>query len=915
MRSAGREILRFEGYTLDLTRGCVRGESGEMELRPKSFDLLRYLVENAGRLISKDELVDAVWPNVIVGDDSLAQCVSELRHALNDPERRIIKTIPRRGYLFAAPVSVQPGYAAAGQTFAGVSDGADQEHTADGALALGPASSNQQDELNTTRRLAAILAADVVGYWRLIDADLVGTLGALEAIRADLLDPTIAAHKGRLLEKRDDLLLAEFSNVVDALCCATQLQEAMSKHNVDLPAEKRIQFRIGIHQGDVVIQDDHLFGDGVIIATGLEGLAASGGICLSARAKEDAEGKLAVQFEDIGEQRFKNGSRQVHAYRIPPSGASSERIPETTTRRLAAILAADVVGYSRLIGADEDGTLRALKAIRAELFDPTIAAHNGRLVKTTGDGLLVEYSSVVDALRCATQLQKRMAEHNESLPADKRIDFRIGIHQGDVVVEDGDLFGDGVNVAFRLEGLADPGGICVSARVQEDAAGKLDLTFENMGEQELKNIARPMYSFRVVPSGSQRMRAQLSVASPARLSIAVLPFVNLSNDPEHEYFVDGITDDLATDLSRIWRSFVIARNTAFTYKGKPVDVKKIGRELGVRYVLEGSARRSGNRVRINAQLIDAETAAHLWADRGDYNIGDLFAVQDEITMRIAVALNLELMTAEAARTVIHPDTFDYILRARATLQKPPSNDNYVEAISLLDRALVLDRCSVDAQALCASALASRVLDEMSGSATADIVRAERLVAQALAASPHGALPHFASGEVLRAQGRPEEAIPEFEMAIALNRNWVDAIAGLGWCKFFAGSLPEVIPLHEQAIRLSPRDPEIGPWYFRIGRAHLVQSRIDEAIHWLEKGVRANADHPLLHAHLASAYALTGEAARAATELAKARKFSRDARYTSIARLAAAGYFGVPRVRALFESTYFAGLRKAGMPEE
>jgi len=288
-------------------------------------------------------------------------------------------------------------------------------------------------------------------------------------------------------------------------------------------------------------------------------------------------------------------------------------------------LAADVAGYSRLIGADEGGTLQALRAIRAELIDPMIAAHNGRLVKTTGDGLLVEFSSVVDALRCATEVQAGMTERNTTVPDDRRVEFRIGINVGDVVVEDGDIFGDGVNVAARLEALAEPGGICVSARVQEDSAGKLDLAFEDMGQQELKNIARPVRVYRV----AMELRAEVAkepvpLPLPDKPSIAVLPFANMSGDSEQEYFADGMVEEIITALSRIRWLFVIARNSSFTYKGQTVDVKQIGRELGVRYVLEGSVRKEGNRVRIAAQLIDAQSGSHLWADRFDGSLEDVF---------------------------------------------------------------------------------------------------------------------------------------------------------------------------------------------------------------------------------------------------------------------------------------------------
>jgi TolB-like protein/class 3 adenylate cyclase/Tfp pilus assembly protein PilF len=594
-----------------------------------------------------------------------------------------------------------------------------------------------------------------------------------------------------------------------------------------------------------------------------------------------------------------------------------------STRRLAAILAADVAGYSRLMGADEEGTHERLKAHLVELVDPKIHEHHGRIVKKTGDGMLAEFASVVDALRCATEVQAGMTERNAAAPADQRIEFRIGIHQGDVVVEDHDIFGDAVNVAARLEALAEPGGICVSARVRGDAAGKLELAFEDMGQQELKNIARPIRVYAVrLRAVANPLAPDLPAAPPVpqpavapRLSIVVLPFANLGNDPEQQYFADGITEDLTTDLSRLAHMLVISRNTAFTYQGKRVDTKQIGRELCVRYVLEGSIRRSGTRIRVNAQLIDAATDAHLWAERFDGDTSDLFALQDEITSRIAVALNLELIQVEADRPTEHPDALDYIFRARAVGLKPPSRESRSEQISLYERALALDPQSIEAQSRLASELAARVLDNMTDMAAADISRAERLAGQALAVSPRNPLAHHAKGQVLRAQGRLREAIPEYETALASDRNLVSAHNALGYCKFYSESMDEVIPLVEQAIRLSPRDPAIGFCYFRIGQVHMVQSRIDEAIVWFEKARSAIPRHPQFHAYLASVYALKGEVERPAFELAEARKLSGDDRYLSITRLKSAGvYSGVPEALTLLERTYFAGLRKLGMPE-
>jgi len=405
------------------------------------------------------------------------------------------------------------------------------------------------------------------------------------------------------------------------------------------------------------------------------------------------------------------------------------------------------------------------------------------------------------------------------------------------------------------------------------------------------------------------------VAAP-RLSIVVLPFTNLSDDREQQYFADGITEDVTTDLSRLENMFVISRNTAFTYRNKPIDTKQIGRELGVRNVLEGSVRRSGNQLRVSAQLIDAATDAHLWAERFDANTVDLFALQNEITSRIAVALNIELLGAEAARPTGHPDALDYILRGRAANLKPPSREKYAEEIRLFECALALDPRSVEAQSELAVALIARVVDFMIDSAAADIARAEELAAHALVASPRSALAHTAKAQVLRVQNRFREAIAEYETALAFHPNWVRPLGGLGWCKFFNGSLEEVVPLMEQAIHLSPRDPQLDVWYRLLGLVHLLQSRTHEAIFWFEKARSANPEHSSSPALLASAYALNGgETERAAAERAEARRLGSDDRFSSLARLRTTGYWGVPKISALYEATAFVGLRQAGMPEE
>jgi TolB-like protein/class 3 adenylate cyclase len=649
-------------------------------------------------------------------------------------------------------------------------------------------------------------------------------------------------------------------------------------------------------------------------------------------------------------------------------------------RRLAAILAADVAGYSRLMGADEEGTHERLKTHLVELIDPQIHEHRGRIVKTTGDGVLAEFASVVDAVRCAGEIQRAMADRDLELAEERRLQFRIGVNLGDVIADGDDIYGDGVNIAARLEGLAAPGGICVSGTVRDHVGDRLPYAFEDMGEQSVKNIARPVraYAMRLegvdsppaigLPAPASRHHwvfigtivaaalavvclvwwfwpattvffqaekpadqataavtpmpkapAAASISQPLvapRLSIVVLPFANLGNDPEQQYFADAMTEDLTTDLSRIPDMFVISRNTAFTYRNKPVDTRQIGRELGIRYVLEGSVQRSGSQLRVTAQLIATETDAHLWAERFDRDIRDLFALQNEITGRIAVALNFELIGAEAARPSENPGALDYILRGRAAFYLPLAR-NSAEQISLFERALALEPQSVEAQSYLAGVLAGRVLDGSSDSAAADIARGEALVSQALAASPRYPMAHLAKGQILRAQSRCAEAIPEFETAIASNRNWVLPIASLGWCKFLTGSIEEVIPLHEQCIRLSPRDPLIFFWYFRIGLVHLLQSHTDEAIPWFGKARLANPLSPGPHAWLAAAYALKGDTQRAAAELAEARRLAPDDRFASIARLKAAPgeIFKAPKIRAWLETTFLAGLRKAGLPEE
>jgi adenylate cyclase len=667
--------------------------------------------------------------------------------------------------------------------------------------------------------------------------------------------------------------------------------------------------------------------------------------------------------------KFAAPLRESHSAAQPTFDAPAEVEPSapSTERRQATVMSC-VAGYSRLMGEDEEGTHGRLKAHLRQLVEPKITEHRGRIVKNTGDRFLVEFASVLDAVRCAIEIQRGMGERNAETSEDKRITFCIGINLGDVIVEEHDIFGDGVNVAARLEGLAEPGGICISRVVRDQVRDKLPCPFEDWGKQSVKNIVRPVRVFALrleaitelpvtgaqiamprrrgitvtaivatvglvlavvswwlwpmtTPSPTATLPgvAATSVIQPPvapRLSIVVLPFVNLSNDPEQQYFADGITEDLTTDLSRIADMLVISRNSAFTYKDKPVNARQIGRELGVRYVLEGAVRRSDNQVRVNAELIDAETDAHLWAERFDRGMGDLFALQDAITRGIAVALNLEILAAEVARaTENNPDALDYILQGRAALAQPPGLDNYGEAINAFEHALALDPQSIEAKGWLANALVGRVLDLHPGSSWSDLKRAYKLVSQALATSPSSTPARLAKGQLLRVAGRCDEAIPEFEMVIASNRNSVGALFALGECKLLTGSIDEAIPLVEQAVRLGPRDPYVFNRYLVIGKVHLLQSHIEEAIVWLERARIGNPGSPWPNLWLASACALKGETDHAAAELAEARRLLGESSFSSIAQLTAHGYWGVPKVRALFEATYFAGLRKAGLPEE
>ena len=652
------------------------------------------------------------------------------------------------------------------------------------------------------------------------------------------------------------------------------------------------------------------------------------------------------------------------------------------TRKIAAILAADVVGYSRLAGADEDRTLARLRALRSDLIDPAIAVHNGRIVKLTGDGALVEFRSVVDAVRCAVEIQHSMIERNAGLPPERRIEFRIGVHLGDVVEEsDGDLMGDGVNIAARLEGIAKPGAICLSEDAYRQVKGRIDLAVSDLGMTQLKNIAEAIrvYSFQVgAPARSKsatettlpkpKRRPALALmgagfvaalalallasgwlrwpmwpqsAAPAssatavddklapaatsvndklapapRLSIVVLPFENLSGDPEQEYFADGITDDLTTDLSHLPESFVISRGTAMTYRGKGLDTKQIGRELGVRYVLEGSVRRVGEKISVNAQLISTETGAHVWADRFDGERSKLGQLQVEFVSRLANSLGVELVKAESLRAIrerpSNPDAVDLAMRGWALINPTDSKEQFNQAITLFERALSIDLQNVQAMSGLALVLQWRTSEGWSDDRARDQARAEGIIDRALMLQPENSWLHEAYAEVLANKLQWRAAIAEAETAIAYDRNNALAHADIGFWKQFLGRSEEGLADVDTALRLSPHDGGVPNWQYFVCSLHLKLGKWEQAIDWCNKSLAGNPElfAPLVNLAVANAWA--GHDKEAKDAVARIQKARPD---FSMQKLD-------PRDQWTDDPTFktqwarvVEGLRKAGLPEQ
>jgi adenylate cyclase len=531
------------------------------------------------------------------------------------------------------------------------------------------------------------------------------------------------------------------------------------------------------------------------------------------------------------------------------------------TRRLAAILAADVAGYSRLMGADEEGTLERLKALRRELLDPKIAEHRGRIVKTTGDGMLVEFASVVDAVRCAVAVQQAMPEQNTGVATENRIGLRIGINLGDVIVEGDDLYGDGVNIAARIESLADAGGVFVSNTVYDHVRDRLPFVFEDLGEQQVKNIARPVWVYRVREADASGPSAPPPplLPLPDKPSIAVLPFANMSGDPEQEYFVDGMVEEITTALSRIRWLFVLARNSSFSYKGQSPDVKQVGRELGVRYVLEGSVRKAGNRVRITGQLIDAATGAHLWADRFDGSLEDVFELQDKVASSVAGVIEPALQAAETARSAGRPtaDLTAYDLYLRAYAMVLSSARQIPEALRLLEQAISRDPRYGPALAWAAVCCHRLLSDYRSEDPAADRLKGTDFARRALEVSGddpgilvHAALALAYFGEDIGAM------MALLDRALALNPNFAHGWFMSGVLRLWAGQPDIAIEHIEAALRLSPR-ARVGTSLSVIGAAHFFGRRFDEAAPKLLLAIQEDPSLPQSYRSLAACYAHMG----------------------------------------------------------
>jgi adenylate cyclase len=587
---------------------------------------------------------------------------------------------------------------------------------------------------------------------------------------------------------------------------------------------------------------------------------------------------------------------------------------ERAQRRLAAILAADVVGYSRLMGEDEEGTLARLKAHRHELIDAKVAEHRGRVVKSTGDGVLIEFSSVVDAVRCGIELQEGMGARNANTQQDRRIDLRVGINLGDVIVDGDDIHGDGVNIAARLEGLAHPGGICISQTVLDHAWGKVPFEVDDAGEQALKNIDRPVRVYHVIMGlvGRRAFTRRPALPLPDKPSIAVLPFQNLSADPAQEYFADGMVEDIITALSRVRWLFVIARNSSFTYKGRAADVKHVAHELGVRYVLEGSVRKAANRVRITGQLIDGSTGTHLWADRFEGDLEDIYDLQDQVTASVAGAIAPRLQQAEIERAKSKPteslDAYDYYLRGMASFYQWTS-EGMSEALRTFYRVIELDPDFALAHGMAAWCYGVRKSYCWMIERAQEIAETARLARRAVQLGRDDAAALSAGGYTLAyVVGDLDDGIAFIDRALVLNPNLASAWYHSGVARNWLGEPDSAIERLARAMRLSPLDPLLGWMQVATAHAHVFAGRYDLASSWAGTALRDNPDHLNALRISAASHALGGRLEQAHKALARLRQLDPARRVSNLKDTM--GPYRRPEDVARYED----GLRRAGLPE-
>ena len=809
----------------------------------------------------------------------------------------------------------------------------------------------------TAAKLAIILHADVAGSTKMVQQDEhLAHKRIQESFR--LFSETIHQYTGHVLELRGDALLAEFDRPSNAISATLVFQAKHSEILAALDDDLKPQIRVGIAMGEVVVADNTVTGAGVILAQRIEQLADAGGLCISSAVHESLSKRLPVEISKLGEQTLKGFEEPVRVFSVklksgesvaPQGDPMSEK---RALRKLSAIFSADAKGYSRLMQVDESSTVQILKAYH-ELISSIIQEYRGRVVDSPGDNVLAEFASVVDAVESAVEIQKQLEAKNEVLPEDRRMEFRIGINLGDVIEEGEKIYGDGINIAARIEGLAEGGGICISGTAYDQIGRKLALGYEFMGEQMVKNIEKPIRVYRVLmkpevagmvigeekakPRGSKgttlvvaamlvlvgiaaaiwnlylrsalysvefASKSDIAIPMSEKPSIAVFPFKNLSGAQEQEYFSDGITIDIITDLSKFSELFVIASNSVFVYKGKPIKAQTVHRELGVRYILEGSVQRASEKVRVNAQLIEATTGHHIWAERYDRDLKDLFAVQDEIVHMIVATLAVKIDAEERVR-VMRKDTqsleaYDYVLRGWEHFLRSTRSAN-IQSRQMFEKAIELDSRYATAYVGLGQTHLTAAAYGWTEFSNQAVQRAHDLAQKALSLDDTSASAHALLGAVYRFWMQYDLAIKEYERAIELNPNDANSHSERGAIMSYNGQTDKAIEALEIALRFNPH-MESG-FFNHLGLAYYLKGRYDDAIGTLERGLSQYPDLVFLHIPLAAAYAKAGRLQDAARVAAKVRRLD---------PFFEVDYYGTAFINPDHRAKIADGLREAGL---